>query len=89
VYRETGSLLDPQRVAHSIVSEIKKLPEPNSWSDLEPEWRRLDRTAGKSYLLADGNKATAIAVNSEGALRCRTGSEERLVYAGDALFGDS
>ena len=87
VYRETGSLLEPGRVAVSIISEIRALPEPNAWSDLEPEWRRLDRTPGKSYVLPDGRIATAITINADGVLKCRSGSEECVVYAADALFG--
>ena len=86
VYRETGSLLDPKRVAHAIISEVHKLAEPNTWPDLEQEWQRLDRTAGKRYTLPDGRKATAIKVDELGILRCRVGSEECKVYAADALL---
>jgi BirA family transcriptional regulator, biotin operon repressor / biotin---[acetyl-CoA-carboxylase] ligase len=82
-----GGEYDAEGVAHSIVSRIEALPEPQSWADLEPVWHLFDRTAGKRYRLPTGEEAVALGVGSEGQLLCSVEGESHAVMAADALFG--
>ena len=89
VLQAKGQVLDPSATAAALIEKIIQMPEPGDWSDLEPDWRRRDVTAGKFYKLADGREATAVKVTSDGALLCEVDGVEMKVMAAEALFGES
>ncbi|MFQ3587997.1 MAG: biotin--[acetyl-CoA-carboxylase] ligase [Fimbriimonadaceae bacterium] len=78
---------NPRQIAEKIVERIADLPEPDSWSDLEPIWSLFDATPGKRYRLQSGEEAIAIGVGPEGELLCAVNGEPRTVMAAEAHFG--
>ena len=85
--RVHGGTYDPKRVANRIIERLVDLPEPDSWSLIEPAWSLFDRTPGKMYRLANGDIAVAIGIGSDGQLICSVDGESHSVLAADAIFG--
>lgn len=82
-----GGTYDPRRVANRIIERLIDLPEPDSWSLLEPAWTLFDRTPGKMYRLPSGEIAVALGIGSDGQLICSVDGESHSVLAADAIFG--
>jgi BirA family biotin operon repressor/biotin-[acetyl-CoA-carboxylase] ligase len=87
VFLQTERRSDPIGVGRAIIARLGALPEPESWSCLEPVWTPLDDTPGKRFLLHSGEEATALHIDPDGALVCQVGDTQRIVLAADAMFG--
>ena len=83
---EQGGHYEPEAVGRRILAELPELPEPESWTTLEPYWRPFDATPGKRYVLADGREATAVAIGDDGELIAKCGGETMRVLAAAAIF---
>lgn len=75
---------DPEGVTRSIWDRLGRLPEPRTWSDLQPIWNLFDETSGKRYCLADGRCGPAIGIGPEGELLVSIEGETERVLAADA-----
>ncbi|RYG45512.1 biotin--[acetyl-CoA-carboxylase] ligase, partial [bacterium] len=62
----SGASFAPEAFFARFLERLAALPEPESWSDLEPVWRPLDRTPGKIYRLPDGREAVAERLDGDG-----------------------
>ncbi len=78
---------DALRLADQILERITLLPEPHSWTILNPVWMVFDATPGKKYMLASGEEAIALGIGPEGELICSVDGETTNVLAADAMFG--
>ena len=87
LFLETERRSEPIEVAKQIIEKLKELPEPNEWAAIEPAWRQLDDTPGKSFTLPSGEQGSALGIDAEGALKCQVDGSERTVYAAEALTG--
>ena len=83
---ERGEAPSANVLLRSMLAEVERLPEPTSWSVLDPIWRLFDATPGKKYKVGD-QEATALGVGSEGQLLCHIEGETHAVLAAEALFG--
>ena len=84
-----GGQYDPQFIAHKIIQRIESLPEPTTWSAIQPIWSLFDHTPGKRYRLATGETAIALGIGSDGQLMCSVDGESQAILAAEALFGDA
>lgn len=84
-----GGSYDAETLGRTILERLCLLPEPHTWSDLQPIWMLFDHTPGKSYRLADGTEAIALGVGPEGRLICAANGESTSVMAAEAIFGES
>jgi len=84
-----GGTYDPEMIAHKIVQRLASLPEPTSWSVIQPIWNLFDHTPGKKYRLASGETAVALGIGSDGQLMCSVDGESQAILAAEALFGTS
>ena len=76
---------DLKKMAQSLVEKLKEMPEPTSWSMLQPIWMLFDATPGKKYKLPKGDVLEAIGIGSEGELIGSFGGEIQTVMAAEAL----
>ena len=89
VFLQTERRSDPLNVGREIIARLATLPEPESWSCLEPVWTLLDATPGKRFMLHTDEEATALRIGEDGALICDIDGREHTVMAADAMFGSS
>lgn len=87
VFLQTERRSDPLDVGREIIAHLAALPEPESWSCLEPVWSPLDDTPGKRFVLHSGEEATALRIDEDGALVCSVNDKQHTVMAADAMFG--
>ena len=76
----------PIELAKKITLKVKSLPEPVSWSVLDPLWKPLDKTPGKRYKTPDGEIVIADHVDDEGRLVARSETGTHVIYAAEAMF---
>lgn len=74
-----------EKIARDVIRKIKELPQPDSWSTIQPLWKLFDATKGKKYQLSDGKVVKAIAIGSEGELIGSVDGEIRSVIVAEAL----
>lgn len=87
LHRLRGGAHDPEVIARKILDRFADLPEPTSWTALEPAWSLFDHTPGKLYRLPNGEFALALGVGSDGQLIASVDGESVSVLAADAIFG--
>lgn len=76
---------DLKKMAESLVNKLKEMPEPTSWSMLQPLWMLFDATPGKQYKLPNGEVLEAIGIGSDGELIGSIDREIQTVMAAEAL----
>lgn len=81
-----GVSLAPELVINDILERLERLPEPDSWSSLQPAWLCFDDTPGKRYRLPDGQFATALGIGPEGELIGSVEGETVSIMAAEAFF---
>ncbi len=84
---QTGRTTDPETLARQIISNLKNAPEPDSWASLRPAWELFDNTAGKEYVLPNGDMAIALGIGPNGQLLCSQSGETISVMAAEAFYG--
>mgnify|MGYP001810446772 CR=1 FL=1 len=87
LYLARGFRRDPEETAQQIINALHEIPEPRNWSDLQSMWNLFDDTAGKVYVLPDGQKATSIGLGPDGCLVASLQGETIEVRAADADYG--
>lgn len=87
LYLARGFRRDPEETAQQIINALCEIPEPTAWSDLQAMWNLFDDTAGKIYVLPDGQKATSIGLGPDGCLVASLAGETIEVRAADAYYG--
>ena len=89
LYLERKKRIEPKRLGKKIIVVLAELPEPSSWSSVEPAWMRYDATPGKRYVLPSGEAGVALRIGPNGEMVCDVGGEERTVMAAEAMFDAS
>lgn len=87
LYLARGFRRDPEETAQQIVNALHEIPEPVAWSELQAMWNLFDDTAGKIYILPDGQKAMSIGLGPDGCLIASLQGETIEVRAADAYYG--
>jgi BirA family biotin operon repressor/biotin-[acetyl-CoA-carboxylase] ligase len=75
------------RLEADFISELIKIPTPESWDSLRAHWMERDQTPGKVYMLPDGNIGTAVEVTSNGSLNVAVLDKTIEVSVAEAIFG--
>lgn len=83
---ERGATPSARQILDLITGQIERMPDPTSWSVLDPIWRLYDATPGKRYKVGE-RESTALGVGSDGQLLCEIEGETHSVLAAEALFG--
>jgi BirA family biotin operon repressor/biotin-[acetyl-CoA-carboxylase] ligase len=83
---EKRSLVHPFSIIQQIVMELENMPEPTSWSNIQPYWQELDDSEGKLFTLTDGRVGKAVSIDENGALVWTDGLTTETITTAEAMW---